>query len=179
MLFIMGFSSLVISVCSLFPGGAECWLAQNMEHAKWHGLTHYDTIFPLFLFIAGISWPYSYSKQITSGAGRKDIYIKIFKRTLILIMLGIVYNGFFKLDFENLRICSVLGRIGLAWGLSIIVRFIKHKDTYIYMYSNTARLLGPDRIHTCPRCSRCRPVEQRRMYHRIYRQADYTWKAIV
>lgn len=133
MLFIMGLSSLVISVCSLFPGGAECWLAQNMEHAKWHGLTHYDTIFPLFLFIAGISWPYSYSKQIASGAGRKDIYIKIFKRTLILIMLGIVYNGFFKLDFENLRICSVLGRIGLAWGLAALLYVLLSTRTRIYI----------------------------------------------
>ena len=26
-----------------------------------------------------------------------------------------IYNGLFKLDFENLRVASVLGRIGLAW----------------------------------------------------------------
>ena len=121
MLFIMGFSYLVTSVCGLFPGGADCWLAQTMVHVDWNGLAHHDTIFPLFLFIAGVSWPFSYSKQLSSGASRKHIYIKVLKRAAILVILGIIYNGFFKLDFEKLRICSVLGRIGLAWGISAIL----------------------------------------------------------
>jgi predicted acyltransferase len=51
----------------------------------------------------------------------KQIYLKIFKRALILICLGVVYNGFFKLDFQTLRICSVLGRIGLAWMCAAIL----------------------------------------------------------
>ena len=121
MLFIMGFSSLVISLCSLFPGGVDCWLATTMEHAKWHGLTHHDTIFPLFLFLAGMSFPFSYAKQIESGKTSVQIYTKIFKRAIILILLGVVYNGFFKFNFESLRICSVLGRIGLAWMCAAIL----------------------------------------------------------
>ena len=132
MLFIMGFSSLVVDVCSLFPGGSEWWLAETMGHAKWHGLTHHDTIFPLFLFIAGVSFPFSYAKQVASGMSKKSIYLKILKRALILIALGIVYNGFFKLDFitndgglafnfDKLRFASVLGRIGLAWSLAAIL----------------------------------------------------------
>ena len=96
MLFIMGFSGLVISICKLFPGGADCWLAQTMNHVDWHGLAHHDTIFPLFLFIAGVSFPFSYAKQIANGIPQSKIYLKIFKRMLILIGLGIVYNGFFK-----------------------------------------------------------------------------------
>lgn len=126
MLFIMGFSSLIISICSLFPEGSDCFLARTMVHAKWHGLTHHDTIFPLFLFIAGISWPFSYSKQLDSGSTKRQIYLKIFKRAATLIILGIVYNGFFKLDFANLRICSVLGRIGTAWAIAAVL-FINFK----------------------------------------------------
>lgn len=49
MMFIMGFSSLIVAICSLFPNGADCWLAETMVHAKWDGLSHHDTIFPLFL----------------------------------------------------------------------------------------------------------------------------------
>jgi predicted acyltransferase len=92
-----------------------------MRHAEWNGLTHHDTIFPLFLFIAGVSFPFSYAKQQENGMSRKSIYWKIFRRMFILIFLGMVYNGFFKLDFENMRICSVLGRIGLAWGLAALL----------------------------------------------------------
>ena len=114
MMFIMGFSGLVMAICALFPGGEECWLSTTMEHVKWNGLAHHDTIFPLFLFIAGISFPFSYSKQLSNGMTTKQIYGKIIKRFFILVALGVVYNGFFKLDFANLRICSVLGRIGFA-----------------------------------------------------------------
>jgi predicted acyltransferase len=126
MLFIMGLSDLIISICKLFPAGADSWLARNMVHVPWHGLAHHDTIFPLFLFIAGISWPFSYSKQLSAGTSARQIYLKILKRSAILIILGIIYNGLFKLDFDNLRICSVLGRIGMAWGIAAVL-FINFK----------------------------------------------------
>jgi predicted acyltransferase len=126
MMFIMGFSGLVMAICALFPGGEECWLSTTMEHVKWNGLAHHDTIFPLFLFIAGISFPFSYSKQLSNGMSSKQIYGKIIKRFFILVALGVVYNGFFKLDFANLRICSVLGRIGFAWAVAAVL-FINFK----------------------------------------------------
>ncbi|MDE6872665.1 MAG: DUF5009 domain-containing protein [Bacteroidales bacterium] len=115
MLFIMGFTGLVINVCKLFPNGAECWLAKTMKHVPWDGLTHHDTIFPLFLFIAGLSFPFSLAKQKEQGRPMRDILLKIFRRGLTLVCLGIICNGFLRFDFANLRVASVLGRIGLAW----------------------------------------------------------------
>ena len=121
MLFIMGFSSFVIALCSLFPGGADCLLAQTMKHVEWHGLAHHDTIFPLFLFLAGVSFPFSYVKSLSVGATTRQIYLKIAKRALLLIFFGLIYNGLFKLDFEHLRVCSVLGRIGVAWAVAAVL----------------------------------------------------------
>ncbi|MGN1211742.1 MAG: acyltransferase family protein [Candidatus Cryptobacteroides sp.] len=126
MLFIMGFASLVIAVCGLFEGGPECFLAQTMKHVKWNGIAHHDTIFPLFLFIAGISFPFSYSKQKESGVPKRKTYLKIFKRAITLIILGMVYNGCLDFDFGNMRVASVLGRIGLAWMCAAII-FINFK----------------------------------------------------
>ena len=121
MLFIMGFSAFVVALCSLFPGGAGCWLAQTMEHVEWHGLAHHDTIFPLFLFLAGVSFPFSYAKSIERGASAKRIYLKIAKRAFVLVLLGLIYNGLLKFDFEKLRVCSVLGRIGVAWAVAAVM----------------------------------------------------------
>jgi len=115
MMFIMGFAAVVTAICNLFPSGSESWLAIQMSHVDWNGLRHHDTIFPLFLFIAGVSFPFSYSKQLSSGAERWQIYLKIIRRGLVLVFLGLVYNGLFNLDFANLRCASVLARIGLAW----------------------------------------------------------------
>ena len=126
MLFIMGFASLVVAVCKLFPNGAECWLAEQMGHVSWNGLRHHDTIFPLFLFIAGISFPFSYAKQCAKGAKRGQIYAKIFRRGLMLVLLGLVCNGLLQFHFEKLRLCSVLGRIGLAWMFAALI-FINFK----------------------------------------------------
>jgi len=126
MLFIMGFSALVAAVCSLFPNGEECWLATQMDHVAWDGIRHHDTIFPLFLFIAGISFPFSWAKQRSNGLGKGRSYAKIFRRAAILVVLGLVYNGFFKMELSTLRFPSVLARIGLAWMFAAIL-FINFK----------------------------------------------------
>jgi len=126
MMFIMGFASLVMAVCALFPGGEECWLSQQMTHVSWNGFRHHDTIFPLFLYIAGISFPFSYAKQLAKGNSRGSIYWKIFRRGLILVFLGLVCNGFFRFQHDTIRIFSVLGRIGLAWMFAALL-FINFK----------------------------------------------------
>ncbi len=121
MLFIMGFASLIAALCGLWPNAVTEGIARQMGHAAWDGFTHHDTIFPLFLFIAGVTFPFSLAKQRAGGLPTGRIYAKIIRRGLTLVLLGVVYNGFFKLDFENLRIASVLGRIGLAWSIAAVL----------------------------------------------------------
>jgi predicted acyltransferase len=122
MLFIMGFASWVVAVCNLFPScGWSEWLSGQMEHVDWNGVVHHDTIFPLFLFIAGISFPFSLAKQRSGGKSQKQIILKIIRRGLLLVLLGCVYNGLFGFDFQNMRYASVLGRIGLAWMLAALL----------------------------------------------------------
>jgi len=126
MIFIMGFATWVVAFCDLFPSGCMSWLSEQMKHVEWDGLTHHDTIFPLFLFIAGISFPFSIAKQRASGKSEKRILVKIITRGLVLVFLGLVYNGFFKLEFATLRCASVLARIGLAWMFAAML-FMKFK----------------------------------------------------
>ena len=126
MMFIMGVAGLVVAICRLFPDGADCWLVRQMGHTEWNGLQHHDTIFPLFIFIAGVSWPFSLAKQRSAGKSTGKIVWKIIRRCLILIALGLVYNYFFRLDFANLRCASVLARIGIAWaGAALIYLFVQ------------------------------------------------------
>ena len=109
MLFIMGLATWVVYLCNLLPSsGFTGWLSSQMEHVEWNGLAHHDTIFPLFLFIAGISFPFSIAKQRAAGKTEKQIFFKIIKRGIVLVLLGLVYNGLFRLEFENFRCASVL-----------------------------------------------------------------------
>ncbi|MFD2554163.1 acyltransferase family protein [Sphingobacterium tabacisoli] len=137
MFFIMGLAGIIVAFTELFPNSTVMqWLGSQMHHVEWHGLTHHDTIFPLFLFIAGISFPFSLDAQRRVGRSDSEIYKKIIKRGITLVLLGIVYNGFFRLDFENLRYASVLGRIGLAWMFSalLFVRFGTKTNALIALF---------------------------------------------
>ena len=121
MLFIMGFSGLVAAICALWPSAFTDGLAAQMKHVAWNGLSHHDTIFPLFLFIAGVSFPFSLAKQQAAGVSRKAIVMKILRRGITLVVLGMIYNGLFNLNFETLRVASVLGRIGIAWAVAALL----------------------------------------------------------
>lgn len=121
MLFIMGGAGLIASLAEWFPCDFTAVLAEQMEHVEWNGLRHHDTIFPLFLFIAGISFPFSLAKQRGQGRSEWAIHRKVATRGLLLVFLGMVYNGLLDFDFENLRVASVLGRIGLAWMFAALI----------------------------------------------------------
>ena len=107
MMFIMGFATIIAALCRLFPGGDQSWLCLQMSHVPWDGLRHHDTIFPLFLFIAGISFPFSYAKQCAKGATRGQIYAKIFRRGFVLVLLGFVYSGLFDLKLIKNRAANI------------------------------------------------------------------------
>jgi predicted acyltransferase len=78
-------------------------------------------IFPIFLFIAGISFPFSLAKRRQNNDSKASIYKHVVFRGLILVLLGILYNNAVKFNFAELRYGSVLGRIGLAWMFAALI----------------------------------------------------------
>jgi predicted acyltransferase len=94
-------------------------ISNQLHHSPWNGFTFYDLIFPLFIFISGVSMPYSYQKYFENRANDKSlsnqVYYSLIKRTLILIVLGFIVNGLLQWNgFENTRFASVLGRIAFS-----------------------------------------------------------------
>lgn len=114
MLFIMGFATFVVKACAAFGFAPDCWLVRQMQHPDWLGLTHHDTIFPLFIFIAGAAFPFSYAKQREKGASTAHVLWKIFRRLMVLVLLGMVYERFFSATARPFRFGSVLARIGIT-----------------------------------------------------------------
>lgn len=97
------------------------WAHAQTEHVEWNGFTFWDLIFPLFLFIAGAALPLSFDKRRARGASDGELARHSVRRGLALVLLGLAYNGALKFDFDNLRYCSVLGRIGLAWMFAALI----------------------------------------------------------
>ncbi|MCE9551890.1 MAG: DUF5009 domain-containing protein [Planctomycetes bacterium] len=105
------------------------WLLEGMKtqltHVPWNGFTAYDLIFPLFLFIAGVTLPFSIGRSLEQGEPRWKLALKIVRRGLLLVLLGLIYNGLLKTGFTpQLRWGSVLGRIGLAWMFGALIYLI-------------------------------------------------------
>jgi predicted acyltransferase len=91
------------------------WLSGQLSHPKWHGFAFYDLIFPLFLFMAGVAMPFSFEKRLACGETRGQLYRHVVLRGLLLVLLGMIFNGLLKFDWATMRYPSVLGRIGLAY----------------------------------------------------------------
>jgi predicted acyltransferase len=95
--------------------------ALQLDHPAWAGFRFYDLIFPLFLFIVGLSMPFSIRKRLERGESKARLYRHIIQRTVILFFLGLVYNGLFGLDFINLRYTGVLQRIAITYFFAALI----------------------------------------------------------
>jgi predicted acyltransferase len=91
------------------------FMAHQFTHPEWNGFRAYDLIFPTFLFMAGVSTPFSLGSRLEKGVPASELIRKVIQRGLILVLLGIIYNnGIFQTEWHNMRYPSVLARIGLA-----------------------------------------------------------------
>ncbi|QQE13250.1 DUF5009 domain-containing protein [Planctomycetota bacterium] len=118
MLWITGLKYFVIFTCvaaAVIPDRSAArshWLLHQLEHVDWIGLQFYDLVFPLFLFLTGITIPLSITSKLESGrATKRDLTIRCIRRALLLIILGMIH----QIHGLPLRWPSVLGFIGVSY----------------------------------------------------------------
>lgn len=92
-----------------------------LEHAQWHGWTPTDLVFPFFLFIVGVSIALALGNRAETGGTKRDLYLKILKRTLIIFAIGLFLNGFPYFSLAELRIPGVLQRIAVCYFFASII----------------------------------------------------------
>ena len=96
------------------------WLVPQMEHIDWAGLHFYDLIFPLFIFIVGVSLVFSLSKTL-SQFGRAEALRRVFRRSVLLYLLGFIFSGGFKNPWPELHFAGVLQRIAAAYFFAALI----------------------------------------------------------
>ena len=94
-----------------------------LRHAKWHGCTLTDLVFPFFLFIIGVSMRFSFEKYEFCKWG--PLFKKVVFRTMTIFTIGLLLSAFPFVrqdwDWTHFRIMGVLQRIALAY---IVASFI-------------------------------------------------------
>ena len=68
-------------------------LKYQLEHVKWEGFATWDIIMPLFLFLSGITIPFSLAKYKGELTPDRSFYLKLLKRFCILFFLGWIVQG--------------------------------------------------------------------------------------
>lgn len=112
-----------------------------LEHARWHGSTPTDLVFPFFLFAVGNAMSFAMKKY--EAMGNAAVLGKIFKRFAWIFGIGVLLNWFpfVRVDisghyivrgFHELRIMGVLQRIALCYLFgALIIHFFKARGAFV------------------------------------------------
>ena len=129
MFWILG-GDFVVTTAGKLSGGSDQtwtlfgWLASQFRHKDWDGFAFYDLIFPLFVFISGVSVVWSLTKE-TQLHGRAGALQRVVRRAALLFLLGIFYSGGLSKEWPDIRLLGVLQRIALAYlGAGLVFCFV-------------------------------------------------------
>lgn len=116
-------------------GGGGYWF---FRHSRWNGLTFADLVFPWFIWIMGTAMAYSFTGMLRRVTPKHKIFWKIFKRSCILFVLGLLVNtgGCDPTPLTHLRIPGVLQRFAGTYLVvaSIHMFFAKTVDVSMFTY---------------------------------------------
>ncbi len=81
------------------------FLAEQTEHRAWEGCTFWDLIQPAFMFMVGVAMPFSLGKRKALGASQLNIYLHVFRRSIVLVLIAVMFNsihaGILSIGFVN------------------------------------------------------------------------------
>jgi predicted acyltransferase len=105
------------------PGTWEA-IHPPLAHATWHGWTPTDLVFPFFLFIVGVSITLAFARRVEAGGRKRDLYLKILRRTALIYAFGFLLAGFPYFNLSTIRLTGVLQRIAVCYFVAAII-FLK------------------------------------------------------
>ncbi|HUQ65690.1 MAG TPA: DUF5009 domain-containing protein [Flavitalea sp.] len=125
-------------------------LYSPLEHAKWHGLTPTDLVFPFFLFAVGNAMAFVMPRL--QQAGDKVFWKKVLTRTLLIYAIAIFLNWFPFVLWQNnelvlkgwtwtrdngelagIRIPGVLPRIALCYFFASLIIYYSKPRGALYI----------------------------------------------
>ncbi|MFZ3227943.1 MAG: hypothetical protein WA230_20810 [Xanthobacteraceae bacterium] len=120
MFWIMGFDGAMVALAQMSEGKgplvhtAGGFLGTQFQHAAWEGFRFYDLIFPLFVFLTGVSIVLSLPRLV-EREGRAKAHLRVLRRSLLLYLLGVIAYGGISQHWTDIRLLGVLQRIALCY----------------------------------------------------------------
>ena len=114
MFWILGADSFVYALYRMSDNPVTAFFRKQLSHAEWGGFHFYDLIFPLFVFIMGVSTVFSLTK-IIEREGRAAAVKRVLKRGVLLFIIALIYSGGFANPWPDMRLMGVLNRIAICY----------------------------------------------------------------
>jgi predicted acyltransferase len=90
------------------------FLSEQLTHVPWEGLRFYDLVFPLFVFLTGVSIVLALPRLV-EREGRGRAHLRVLRRALLLYLLGFIYYGGVSDNWEEVRWLGILQRLALCY----------------------------------------------------------------
>lgn len=133
MFWITGGWAIVMALAAIFPSPFMDVVKKQISHAPRGLFYHHDIIFPMFLFLAGASWPFSLAARRARGESNLRLVLDILRRFAILALLGSILFNLLGFDLAKVRFNSILGRIGFGWAVAALgTLFFKKKGYAVF-----------------------------------------------
>jgi predicted acyltransferase len=97
-----------------FLSSAGAFIGSQFEHVAWEGFRFYDFIFPLLVFVTGISIVLSLTRLV-EREGKAKAHIRVLRRAALLYVLGVLFYGGVSQKWPEIRLLGVLQRIGICY----------------------------------------------------------------
>jgi predicted acyltransferase len=101
----------------------------QLLHAQWNGITATDTIFPSFLFIVGVAITLSFASRLQRGDSRSTLAGHVFRRSVVIFVLGLAVNGFPDYHWQTLRLPGILQRIAVCYLFGALLYLLVFVDS--------------------------------------------------
>jgi len=89
-------------------------IQSQLHHSAWHGLTWVDFSFAGYVMILGLAIALSLGPR-ADGSPRPVSHFKIIRRSVLLFLLGVLYNGGFSKPWPDVRLAGVLQRLAFCY----------------------------------------------------------------
>jgi predicted acyltransferase len=90
------------------------FVGDQLQHVPWEGFRFYDFIFPLLVFVTGVSIVFSLSRLV-ERQGRATAHWRVLRRSFLLYVLGIIYYGGMSNPWPDIRLLGVPQRIAICY----------------------------------------------------------------
>ena len=141
MFWIVGGEAVVSALHNLAPNRVTNFLITEFSHQQWEGFHFYDLIFPMFVFMAGVSMTFSLDKAMARH-GRRGAWLGLVRRCGLLVVLGLLYYGGLSHRWPDIRLTGVLQLIGVSSFLAGSIYILSRGDPRVLMAAALGVMLG-------------------------------------